>query len=531
MNLSKSLYTKAIQCPKALWLKKYKKEVLASPDATALTRFETGNVVGELACKLFPNGREVIFNPDDYNGMVETTKLWMDEGLEYIYEATFLYEGILVLVDVLKVTPDGLEIYEVKSSSSVKDIYLHDVSIQLYVLRELGYTVLCSYVVHINNFYIRGDALDLNALFKIVDVSDAVDALQVEIPQRLEEFEGYLADKENEPNIDIGSHCKKPYECDAKEYCWKTQRNIPDYSMFNVFNLGSKKQVELYEQGIVNIEDIPSDYSMSSLQKQKVQNFKDKTTFIDEENIKAFLDTLSYPIYHLDFETFGQAVPEWKGISPYQQIPFQYSLHIEHSDGNLEHKEFLAQDGIDPRYELAKRLVEDIPTNVTVLAYNMSFEKGVNAGLAESFPEFKNHLLSINENMKDLMFPFQKKYYVTPQMQGSYSIKYVLPSLVPEMAQAYKSLNGIQNGSDAMNAFPKLSSMRLDEKEETRSALLAYCKLDTLAMVEVLKKLKELGKDLNSQLLLEVEDEAEVLAILKDDLFSSEDEFNKKFNL
>ena len=495
MDLSKSLYTKAIQCPKALWLKKYKKEVLTPPDATALARFETGNIVGDLACKLFPNGREVIFNSDDFDGMVETTKQWMDDGLEHIYEATFLYEGILVLVDVLKITPDGLEIYEVKSSSSVKDIYLHDVSIQLYVLRQLGYTVLNSNVIHINGDYVRGDELNLTDLFKIVDVSDEVNALQADIPNRLEEFETYLADRDNEPSIDIGSHCNKPYECDAKEYCWKVQRNIPDYSLFNIFNLGSKKQIELYEQGIVNIEDIPSSYPMTAIQKQKVQNWKDQTTFIDTDKIKDFLDTLSYPIYHIDFETFQQAIPEWKGISPYQQIPFQYSLHIEHEDGIVEHKEFLGQDGIDPRYKLAKRLVEDIPRDVTVLAYNMSFEKGVNSKLADSFPEFGDHLLSINENTKDLMFPFQKKYYVTPEMQGSYSIKYVLPSLVPEMELAYKSLNGIQNGSDAMNAFPKLSSMGREYKEETRTALLEYCKLDTLAMVEVLKKLKEVIDD------------------------------------
>jgi len=495
MNLSKSLYTKAIQCSKALWLKKYKKEILTPPDSTALARFETGNIVGDLACKLFPNGKEVIYNPDDFDGMVETTKKWMDEGLEHIYEATFLYEGILVLVDVLKVTSDGVEIYEVKSSSSVKDIYLHDVSIQLYVLRQLGYTVLSSYVVHIDSSYVRDDELELDKLFKIVDVSDEVNALQADIPNKLKKYERYLSDKENEPDIEIGSHCKKPYECDAKEYCWKTQRDIPDYSVFNIFNLGSKKQVELYEQGIVKIEDIPTDYSMTAIQKQKVQNWKDQTTFIDKEKIQDFVDRLSYPIYHLDFETFQQAVPEWKGITPYQQIPFQYSLHIEHSNGSVEHKEFLGEDGVDPRYELAKRLVEDIPSNVTVLTYNMSFEKGVNSKLAESFPEFSSHLLAINENVKDLMFPFQKKYYVTPEMQGSYSIKYVLPSLVPEMAQAYKNLNGIQNGGDAMNAFPKLSSMDLDEKEETRKALLEYCKLDTLAMVEVLKKLKEVLDD------------------------------------
>jgi len=491
MNLSKSLYTKGIQCPKALWLKKYNKEVLTPPDTTALVRFETGNIVGDLACDLFPNGKEVIYDASDFNGMVETTKQWVDEGLEHIYEATFLYEGILVLVDVLRCTSDGVEIYEVKSSSSVKDIYLHDVSIQKYVLEQLGYNVISSNVIHIDSSYVRGDELDLNGLFKVVDVSEEVNALQAAIPAKLDEFEDYLSDRDSEPDIDIGKHCNNPYECDAKAYCWKIQRNIPDYSAFNIFNLGSKKQLELYEQGIVAIQDIPDDFKMTAIQKQKVDNWKSQTTVIDTENIKSFVETLSYPIYHLDFETFQQAIPEWKGISPYQQIPFQYSLHIEHEDGRLEHKEFLGADGIDPRYGLARQLVEDIPTDATVLAYNMSFEKGVNAKLAVSFPEFADHLLAINENIKDLMFPFQKQHYVTPEMQGGYSIKYVLPSLVPEMEEAYKGLNGIQNGSDAMNAYPKLSSMSPEEKAETRSALLAYCKLDTLAMVEVFKKLKE----------------------------------------
>ena len=167
------------------------------------------------------------------------------------------------------------------------------------MLRQLGYKVLSSYLVHIDGDYVRGDELELDKLFKIVDVSDEVNALQADIPNKLRDFETYLADKENEPDIEIGSHCKKPYECDAKEYCWKTQRDTPDYSVFNIFNLGSKKQVELYEQGIVKIEDIPDEYTMTAIQKQKVQNYKDQTTFIDKEKIQDFIDTLSYPIYHL----------------------------------------------------------------------------------------------------------------------------------------------------------------------------------------------------------------------------------------
>lgn len=491
MTLSKSLYTRGIQCSKSLWLKKYSSEVLTPPDATALARFETGNIVGDLACALFPNGREIPYMEKNFAGMAELTREWMSKGLEYIYEATFIHEGIVVMVDVLRITPDGVEIYEVKSSSEVKDIYLHDVSIQRYVIESLGHTVINCYVVHIDTSYVRGDDLDLSALFNIADVTESADALMSGVPAKLAEFEAHLADRENEPVIEIGKHCKNPYECDAMHYCWKVQRSIPDYSIFNIFNLGSKNQVELYDQGIVRIEDIPDSYKMTPIQQQKVDNWKNQCTYIDRDANREFLSTLTFPVYHLDFETFQQAVPQWSGISPYQQIPFQYSLHIEHADGTLEHREFLAPAGADPRYALAQQLIQDIPGNVTVLAYNMSFEKGVIDKLAQSFPDLTENLMSILPNFRDLMIPFQKGYYVTPSMNGSYSIKYVLPALVPEMAQAYKELDGIQNGGEAMNAYAGLAMMKEEEQERIRRALLEYCKLDTLAMVRVYQKLRE----------------------------------------
>jgi len=491
MKLSKSLYTRAIQCPKSLWLKKHKPEVLTPPDASAQAVFDTGNVVGELACDLFPDGVEVEFSRD-YTQMAEITARLLEEGVQDIYEATFMYDGILVMVDVLHVEEDGaVSLYEVKSSTSVKEIYLHDVSVQYYVLRGLGMRVRGAYVVHIDSSYVRGEELEVEKLFCVVDVTAEAEQLQEQIPQRLSEWEAYLSDTQNEPDIDIGSHCNKPYECDAKSYCWKVQRNIPEYSIFNIFNLGSKKQVALYEQGIVNIDDIPEEFEMTAKQHQAVANHKAQTTHIDREAIRAFVDTLTYPIYHLDFETFQQAIPEWQGISPFEQIPFQYSLHIEYEDGRLEHREFLSPDGADPREALARKLCEDIPTDVTVLTYNMSFEKGVIKRLASSYEDLRPHLLAIHDNIKDLMIPFQQKHYVTPSMQGSYSIKYVLPALVPEMEEAYQELDGVQNGTEAMRAFAHMSKLDSVEKEKMREALLAYCKLDTLAMVRVLEKLRE----------------------------------------
>jgi len=251
----------------------------------------------------------------------------------------------------------------------------------------------------------------------------------------------------------------------------------------------------LYRDGIVDFHQITDISSFSVSQQVQIVSEQENRTIINKEAIRDFIDTLSYPLYHLDFETFQQAIPEWKGISPFMQIPFQYSLHIEAEDGQLVHKEFLAIEGVDPRYELAKRLAEDIPSNVIVLAYNMGFEKGVLRKLATMFTEFSDALMAIHDNVKDLMIPFQKKDYYTPSMRGSYSIKYVLPALVPEMADAYSALDGVHNGGEAMQTYAKLSSMdNKDEVKRLREALLRYCELDTLAMVKVLDKLKEVTK-------------------------------------
>ena len=496
MQFSKSKYTTGIQCPKALWLQEYRPEVLSPSNTAALARLEIGKTVGALACGLFTPGVKIPYSAThSYQSMIDQTKQLIQNGTEYIYEATFLFEGVLIMVDILRNTTEGIEIFEVKSSSdtkAIKDIFFHDIAIQKYTLTNLGFNVLDSYLVHLNHDYVRGEELDLSSLFTIVNVSSEIEQLQQNIPLDLQSLQASLDNEVEEPETDIGKHCKHPYTCSAKEYCWKTQRGIPDYSLFNIFNIGSKKQLDLYSKGIVDIGDIPSDYPMTEKQEQKVFNYKNQVTHIDKLEIRAFLDTLSYPIYHLDFETFQQPVPEWEGISPYQQIPFQYSLHIQHQDGTIEHKEFLAVEGADPRQELTERLVGDIPNNVTVLTYNMSFEKGVISKLAQQNTRLSEHLLAINSNIYDLMIPFQQKYYVTPQMNGSYSIKYVLPALVPHMKNAYKNLGGVQNGEEAMNAFANLSTLSPEEKAITRKGLKEYCKLDTLSMLEILKHLESI---------------------------------------
>jgi hypothetical protein len=488
-DLSKSLYTRGLQCTKSLWLKKYKKEVLSKPDVSAQAVFETGDEVGGLACDLFPNGKEIPFEGTTFDEKINLTKQWLVDGLPNIYEATFKFDNILVMVDVLHINEDkSVEIYEVKSSTGVKDVYLDDASIQYYVLNGLGYDVKKTSIIHINNEYVRGDTLEIEKLFTISNVSSEVLELQANIPMHLKHFKNQL-EKDTEPNIDIGKHCSYPYNCDAIEYCWK---HIPEYSIFNISRLRVDKKFDMYQDGIINFNQITNTDNFSDNQKVQIEAEQQNKTIIHKSAIKEFVDGFSYPLYHLDFETFQQAIPKWKGIIPFMQIPFQFSLHIEEQNGDLKHKEFLAIEGIDPRYELAKRLVMDIPDDVTVLAYNMGFEKGVIRKLADMFDEFAVPLMKIHDNVQDLMTPFQKKDYYTPSMKGSYSIKNVLPALVPDMAKAYKELYCVQNGGDAMQTYPRLATMEdREEVAKLREALLRYCELDTLAMVKILDKLNE----------------------------------------
>lgn len=498
LGLSKSLYTRGLQCSKSLWLKKYKKDALTLPDDTTRKIFSTGDVVGSLACKLFPDGKVVPFDGTSFDEKTKLTQQWIDEGVENIYEATFKFEGVLVMVDILHKTLDGSwELYEVKNSTwnakkKLKDIkqYIEDASIQYYVLNGVGLNISKTCITLLDSTYTYKDRLEIDKLFSHVDVSDEVLGLQEEVFTRLKAFRKLLSHPDLEPDIDIGAHCKQPYQCDAYDYCWKQQRNIPDYSVFNIFNMGSKP-LSLYRDGIVNVEDIPDDKLTSYNKKLAVYSWVNKTQHIDKKAIKGFLKRLTYPIYHLDFETFQSAVPSFNNQRPYQQICFQYSLHVEYEDGRpLEHKEFLAKEGIDPRKLLIESLIKDIPSDVTILVYNESFEKTRIRELSQDYPQYLSELNGINDCIIDLAEPFQKKYYYDYRLKGKYSIKLVMPLLVPHMADAYKQLKLVENGSDAMNIFPKLVDMDEVSRLHYRDALLKYCELDTLSMVGVLRSLK-----------------------------------------
>ena len=492
-NFSKSKYCGLWQCPKIAWLRKYKPDEI-TVDGSVLARMEAGNVVGDLAMGLFGDFVEVTaYNGDniDLSKMIENTKAEIEKGTPVICEASFDFNGLYCAVDILKKENDGWAIYEVKSSTHEdKQVYAADVAYQKYVLENCGVNVTGTYLVCINNEYIFDGTLDIHQLFKISDISEGVFFESANIKTNLNVAELILK-SEDEPPIDLSTACNNPYRCSFWKYC---SRHIPRPSVFDLYRLNFSKKIDLYKKGKIKFEDLILEETIINEKQLRQMSFhlKEQGTHIDKAGIGEFLDTLSYPIYFLDFETVQPVIPEYIGTKPYAQIPFQYSLHyIEKENGELKHKEFLAESGKDPRRAIAESLCENIPMDACVTAYFKGFECSRLEELAEAFPDLANHLLNIKSNIKDFLKPFQCGYYYNKAMGGSFSIKSVLPAIFPDDPELnYKNLDQIHNGGEAKSIFPKIKDMPKEEQETTRHNLLKYCELDTYAMVKIWEELK-----------------------------------------
>ena len=496
--LSKSKYCGIWQCPKIAWMRKYKPEELVIDDSLA-SRMEAGREVGNLARGLFGGYVDVTSYVDeklDISTMIEKTKHEIADGTEVICEAAFESDGLYCAVDILKKSECGWDIYEVKSSTHDDEpVYMADIAYQKYVLKQCGVNVTGTYLVCLNNEYVFDGTLDIHQLFKITDVAPAVFIEESRIEPIIDEAKEILASSE-EPDIDLSMSCNKPYPCSFWKYCSK---HIPIPSVFSLYRMPFKKKLEYYEEGLLTYGELQCSGKISNdKQLRQIQHFlEDKGTYIEKENIKSFLDTLSYPIYFLDFETMQPVIPIYVGTKPYAQIPFQYSLHyIEKAGGELEHKEFLAESGTDPRRALAEQLCADIPMGVCVTAYNKAFECTRLKELAALYPDLADHLLNIEANIIYLLVPFQSGYYYNRAMGGSFSIKSVLPAIFPNDPELdYHNLEGVHNGSEAMTLFPKIKDMPVEEQEIARKNLLKYCELDTFAMVKVWQELVRVANE------------------------------------
>lgn len=496
MYFSKSKYCGLYQCEKLAWLEKYNSSV-KTPDPARDQRMKVGNEVGDLAMQIFGDFEEVTVYTDgklDIDAMIKRTQDCISRGVENICEASFSFGGLYCAVDVLRKTDKGYAIYEVKSSTGVSDVYVVDVSYQKYVLTNCGIVVDGCYVVTLDNSYVLENELDVKRLFKIHDVTARVDKEIVNVKSVLENGEKVLS-CDKEPDVDIGKHCRKFYKCAYWEYC---TRALAKPNVFDLYSIHFSTALKYYNDGIIDYAQLEKNGKIkNTVHALQISHYlHDMEDHVDKKAVSLFLNTINYPIYFLDFESVQLAVPIYKGTRPYQQVPFQYSLHILHEDGKLEHREFLAQHDEHPIDALVERLVQDVGITGSVVVYNKAFEKSRLAELALAYPKYADKLNAMRSNIVDLLVPFTKGAYYNKAMGSSLSIKSVLPALFPQREELnYSNLDGIHNGNEAMNTFALLGGMSEEEREKTRRQLLEYCKLDTYAEVEIFWHLQKVVRE------------------------------------
>lgn len=477
-GLSKSRIIAGLQCPKRLYLETHRPEL--KDDSGSEMVFAIGNAFGELARDLIPGGL-LIEQDNDLKGALASTEAAMaNDSVDTIFEATFSHNSVLFRADILKKEAHGLALTEVKSSTSVKSYHLDDCAVQAWVLKSLGHNVTRINLGHVNNqFVYQGDG-NYQGILHEEDITEQVIPRIANVGRWVPEMREILAGEE--PEIEVGPHCSIPYGCPFHDHCWPA---LPDYPVSNLPGKGRIVQ-ELLSEGIEDMRDIPEGRLTSDIQERVRRITKAGAEELDPD-AADFLNALPYPRYHLDFETAGPTIPVWDGMRPNQQVPFQWSCHIEVDANTIEHAEFLDTSGKPPMRPLAEAMIETLGDSGPIFMYT-SFERAVINNLIKFLPDLKKPLLKIIDRLIDL-HPVVKKYYYHPDMLGSWSIKKVLPAMVPELQ--YSDLDGINDGMAASYAYLEIidPATGSERKKQLEKELLAYCHLDTLAMVKVAQRL------------------------------------------
>ncbi len=477
-NLSKSKYMLGLESDALLWLKVNDPSSFPKPGAALECRFEEGFAVESLARTLF-NG--VDLSGLDFQSNILKTKLTV-ENRSVIFEAGFLESNLYSRSDVLVPCEDGSwDLFEIKASTKVKDSHIKDLAFQKHVLELSGLKINSCSVILLDRDYVRGDDLDVRRLFKFVDLSDEVDEDIVGIERRIKRMFDVI-DLPQCPAFDFHDIPKSEY---GNHLIDEFLENEPSDSVFNLYRLGKQKAISLIDEGFPTMSSVPGFIKLSSKQAIQVDVTNSNSVHVDEGSIKDFLGSISYPIYHLDFETFSDAIPKFKNSRAYDQIPFQYSLHIECESGEIEHREFLYEGKGDPRPSFLESLMRDLIGARSILVYYQSFEISRLNELAEYFPEHASWISDAISKIVDLIVPFRNFWYYNPKQRGSCSIKDVLPLFCDKSHQA---LN-IKNGEEASFVYKKnFGSLSSGVKKD----LLAYCELDTEGMIYILRGLRSL---------------------------------------
>lgn len=485
-RLSKSRYLAGLQCHKRLYLDIHAPELARPPDASTQAILDMGSTVGQTARGYFPGGKLV---EADYrhkqDALDQTAALMADPTVPAIFEAALLFERTLVRVDVFQreEPADGngacWRLIEVKSSGRLKGYHLDDLAIQAYVAIGVGLSLSGVCLMHLNSEYLYpGGEIDLTQLFTLCDVTELVMDRLKDLPARLAAMRAMIESPAS-PAIQPGAHCHTPYECPYWDHCTQAK---PARWVYHLPGRKTTAQV-LIDQGVETIDEIPESVSLTIIQRR----VKDNREWIGPALADA-LARVRYPVHHLDFETFMPAIPRYPMTRPYQLIPVQWSDHIETEAGRLLHQDYLSEAPEDPREEFTRRLLDSLGDRGTICVYSQ-YERSVLGQLAELFPQRRSALQAVIKRLWDLLAIVQEHYY-HPAFGGSYSIKSVLPAVVP--ALSYDDLE-IGDGAVAAREYVRMVFEVTDwvERQRIADALRAYCARDTLGMVELRRALGE----------------------------------------
>ncbi len=485
-RLTQSRFLAGLQCPLRLWYQVHNPELAGEIPPSRQALIDLGRQVGKMAARLYPPGSSIgEGSPRSQEAAQSTMALMPGPNGHTVFEGAFVHDGLMVRVDILEKLGDGKwNLIEVKSSSSLKEEYLPDVAVQYYVLKGLGVNLNAAGILNLNDQYVYdGRRLDLKELFKFSDLTKDVIGWQREIEPHLRKCKEILG-AVTPPKVSPSRHCEKPYRCEFWNHC---TRSKPEFWITELYGITDKKLQELVSIGIEDIRRIPADYPLTALQARIRASIIAQEDF-HTPGLAHELKLVDYPIHFLDFETIAPAIPRYPQTKPFQSLPFQWSDHILYENGKIEHRQHLGLNDQDPREEFTRTLLEAIGDKGSIFTYG-GHEKQIINQLAEHLARYQSKLIALADRFRDLEAAIRKNYY-HPGFHGSFSLKAVLPALVPPMGYDHLA---IREGSLASLEYLRMlePATLAEERERIRNNLLAYCAHDTLGMVKIRAKLLE----------------------------------------
>lgn len=491
-QLSKSKIIAYRQCPKRLWLELHRPEL--RDDSGSEFAFAVGHQVGDIAHAIYDpekKGQLIDINEMGWDTAFSATTDWLAKKEAPLFEAALRIPGGLALADVMLPQRDqnGLQwhMIEVKASTDPKDYHHDDIAVQAYVAHESGIPISKVSLAHVSNTFVYPGGGDYRGLLTEVDLTEEAQSRSLEVAGWFKEAQAIAAQTE-EPNIEPGPQCSHPFTCSFCHYCIP-EKPLPDYPLTSFYKLRTAGIERLENAGYQDVREVPAEQLSFINQRIRECTISEEPYFDQKGAARELARHRGEPRF-LDFETIAFAVPIWAGTRPYQQIPFQFSLHHLDSSGQVHHHECLDTTGADPRPALIKALLEHCgPSNNAedtgpIFAYNAPFEKRVLKDLIAAFPVEAIGLTNILNRIEDLL-PIARKHYYHPSQHGSWSIKAVLPAICPELS--YTDLDGVQDGLAAQQSYLEAITPTTtpERHQEIRHQLLAYCLLDTLGLVRM----------------------------------------------